>query len=363
MTVRTVGFVLCSNLEDPIPSTRIAVQNMLPFLHAAGLQTTILFQPTFPTETPDLTGVATCAIEAKCDVVVLQKVVGAGVVSFVQKMKEQGIRTIFSVCDRIDVEMAEIADSTIVISDYLKSLYPAELQSRIHIVHDGIENPDRCKSNWESRHRSALEAVLVTSQDLSYMPVFETPPSWLRVRIIGRYRQGLDKLNDIRWKWGEKSWPHRREYLRFLVNRHIECIPWGADSVYSEMQRADIGLIPINTPPAENGSTLPPDWMRKSENRLTLKMSMGLPVIATPIPSYEALIENGVNGFLASSKQDWITYLKLLRDPARRKEVGMAARDSVATRFSMQNQAEKFISLLHNADETTPLPVLNYQAN
>jgi glycosyltransferase involved in cell wall biosynthesis len=366
MTLGTIGFVLCSNLQEPMPSTRIAVLNMLPFLHDAGLQTHILFQPDSATETPDLTGVAERTIEAGCDVVVLQKVVGPSAISFTQKMREHGIRTIFAVCDRIDVDMAAVADITIVISDFLKSLYPAALQSRIHVVHDGIENPDVCKTDWGT-HRSGVEAVLVTSHDLSYLPVIETPPPWLKLRIVGRYRQGLKKINDIRWKWAEKEWDQRKEYLKFLTNRQIECVPWGAESVYRDMQRADIGLIPINTPApatqdAKDAQALPPEWMRKSENRLTLKMSVGLPVIATPIPSYEALIDNGVNGFLARSKEDWGRYLEMLRDPERRREIGLAARDSVATRFSMKSQAEKFIHLLRSVQTDAPRDSVNYQA-
>jgi glycosyltransferase involved in cell wall biosynthesis len=361
MTIRTVGFVLCSNLQEPIPSTRIAVLNMLPFLHAAGFQTTILFQPEVPTETPDLTGIAARAVEAKCDVVVLQKVVGPSVMTVVQSLREHGIPSIFAVCDRVDVDMAHCADSTIVISDFLKSLYPADLQSRIHVVHDGIENPEACKTDW-GKHRSGVEAVLVTSQNLSYLPAIETLPSWLKLRMVGRYRQGMDKLNDIRWKWGEKSWQERKDYVKFLLNRQIECVPWGAESVYGDMQRADIGLIPINPSDEKSDTASPPDWMRKSENRLTLKMSMALPVIVTPIPSYEAIIENGVNGFLARSRQDWMTYLEVLRDPDQRRAIGLAARATVAARFSMQSQAEKFIKLLFDVGAVSPVTT-SCQAN
>jgi hypothetical protein len=345
MTVEPVGFVLCSSLNEPLPSTRIAVLNMLPFLQADGLQPQILFQPTQATETPDLTGIAENALAANCKVVVLQKVCGPSAVALTCKLKAHGIRTIFAVCDRIDIEMAEAADITIVISDFLKSLYPVSLHSRIHVVHDGIENPDECKTDW-GNHRSGIEAVLVTSHDLTQLPVIEAPPPWLKVRIVGRYRRGFNSVNDLRWRWSEKNWPQRKQYLQFLMNRQIACVPWGAESVYRDMRRADFGLIPINTYKAERNADFPPDWMRKSENRLTLKMSMGLPVIATPIPSYEALIENGVNGYLASTKQDWLRYLEALRDPALRREMGQAARSSVAERFSMQSQAEKFIRLI-----------------
>ena len=340
-----VGFVLCSGLEQPLPSTRIAVLNMLPFLQSEGLQPHILFQPPRATETPDLTGVAEKAIASNSKAVVLQKVGGPSAVALARQLKSAGVHTIFSVCDRIDAEMVEATDATIIISDFLKSLYPTALQSRIHVVHDGIENPNICKGDWGTQ-RAPIEAVLVTSHSLSGLPVIEEVPSWLKVRIVGRYQRGMQNLHDMRWTWAEKTWEQRTQYLKFILNRQIECVPWGTESVYRDMLRADIGLIPIDTTPREAGAALPPDWMRKSENRLTLKMSLGLPVIATPIPAYESLIENGVNGFLATSARDWAIALNELRDPARRREMGLAARDSVSTQFSMQNQATKFIRVV-----------------
>jgi glycosyltransferase involved in cell wall biosynthesis len=345
MSDGSVGFILCSGLQQPLPSTRIAVLNMLPFFQSAGLQPHILFHPPQPTETPELTGVAEKAIASNCKVVVLQKVGGPSAVALARQLKSAGIHTIFSICDRIDPEMVEATDATIVISDFLKSLYPAALQSRIHVVHDGIENPDICKNDWGTQ-RAPIEAVLVTSHFLTYLPVIEEVPSWLRVRIVGRYQHGWRNFHDMRWKWAKKTWSQRAQYVKFMLNRQIECVPWGAESVYLDMLGADIGLIPINTAPRETDTALPPDWMRKSENRLTLKMSMGLPVIATPIPAYESLIENGVNGILANSARDWAAGLHALRDPARRREMGLAARDSVSTRFSMQNQATKFIRVV-----------------
>ena len=40
-----IGFVLPCNSRDPLPSTRIAVLNMLPFLRAAGFDPHIVFEP------------------------------------------------------------------------------------------------------------------------------------------------------------------------------------------------------------------------------------------------------------------------------------------------------------------------------
>lgn len=355
MTLRRVGFVLCSSAAQPIPSTRIAVLNMLPFLLSAGLQPLILFEPMQPSETPDLTDVAARAVETGCDLVVLQKVHGTSAVALARQLTAAGVRTIYLVCDLTDVPMVEATDATVVVTEYLRSLHPAALQSRIHVVHDGIEQPVACKSDWglgSGTRGCPLQAVLVTSADLDRLPVVVRPPAWLNVCIVGRYATGLRRWRDIRWTLARQRPGERLDYLRFLVDRRIECIPWDSQGVYREMAQADIALIPIETLADESGGEVPPAWKVKSENRLTMKMSMGLPVIATPIPSYELVIEHGVNGYFARSAHDWGACLTALRDPARRREMGMAARASVTQRYSMEEQATKLIRVIRAISES-----------
>lgn len=360
MILPCVGFVLCSSVRHPIPSTRIAVLNMLPYLQAAAWQTRILFEAPEPNEMPDLSGVAEHAVAAGCKVVVLQKVKGAGAVELVQQLRAAGIGTVYLVCDLVDVPMATVTDATVVVTDYLKSLYPLALQDRIYAVHDGIERPHEFKrysNNDGSANSGALQTVLVTSGALTGMPVLDHLLPWLRVRIVGRYASGLKRWREWYWRWCAQRPEARLAYLRFLADRRITCVQWHPDGVYLEMKQADVGIIPIDTGNALTGSGPPPSWKVKSENRLTMKMSTGLPVIATPIPSYEPIIEHGVNGFFASSARDWQSCLSALRDPARRREMGQAARASVAEKYSMHAQAAKLLTVLHTVcDSSNHIP-------
>lgn len=352
MTAHRIGLVLCSSAAKPMPSTRVAVVNMLPFMRSAGLDPRILFDPPQESETPDLTGVAKRAVEAGCQVVVLQKVHGAGSVALARELAVAGVSTVYAVCDWIDLHMVEATDATVVVTEYLSSLCPATLLSRIHVVHDGIERPEVYKSDWGSGVGSPvhpLQSVLVTSAALDRLPVLGHPPPWLKVRVVGRYASGLRRWSETRWKWATMPPGARLEYLRFLINHRIECVPWDREGVYREMMKSDIAIIPVETSAGEPAPGVPPAWKLKSENRLTMKMSMGLPVIATPIPSYEAVIEHGVNGFLARTNRDWQACLAALRDPDRRREMGLAARASVARKFSMQEQAAKLIRVLQES--------------
>lgn len=348
--VTRVGFVLCSSVGNPLPSTRIACLNIFPALAAAGFEPVVLFGPSEPTEEPDLEGVADAAARDGCAIVVIQKVHGSSTLALVNELSSRGIRTVYSVCDFVDAAMAEATDATATVTNFLRSLYPARLQSKVYVVHDGIERADVSKSDWGSgkgSRRAPLNAVLVTSSGPRSLPVLGRPPEWLTARIVGAYGTGTQGWHERHRALFAMPRRERLRYLGFLLDRRIVCIAWGPDLVYREMLAADIGIIPIERKRDTRKSSLPSVWSRKSENRLTLKMSVGLPVVATPIPAYEEVIEQGVNGFLAKSRRDWRACLEALRDPSRRAAVGRAARESVRERFSIQSQAEKFIDLLN----------------
>lgn len=348
-----IGFVLLSNSRNPIPSTRVAVLNMFPFLREAHFNPQIVFEPSDSTLTPDVSGLATRLSAEGFRIVLFQKVRGPSVEGLARELKAFGIKTGYIVCDLVDVGMAAVTDATMVVTEYLKSLYPPSLHSKIHVVHDGIERPQAVKTEHGSNRGSRLhplQAVLVTSFDLDHLPVLRSPPAWLKVCIVGRYPPKLDiyrRLRQLRWKLDSKrSAEERLLYLKFLADPHIQRVAWDPSAVYDVLRQADIGIIPIAASPPHESGLPPPAWKVKSENRLTMKMSMGLPVVATPIPSYEAIIEHGRNGFLARSQQDWLEQLEALRDPACRRQMGEEARLSVLNRYSMREQARRLITVL-----------------
>lgn len=345
-----IGFVLLSGAKNPIPSTRIAVLNMFAFLRSAQFDPHIVFDPSKSNETPDLTGLAPKLQADGFQIVYFQKVHGDSAVALAHELRSMGIKTVFGVCDLVDEAMAHATDATVTVTDYLKNLYPAPLRPKIFVVHDGIEQPTLHKRDWGTHIGSRgepLRAVLVTSVALDRLPLLVNPPSWLEVTIVGRYPAADDRqrrFREARWQFAvQPGWPARLEHLRFLSNPRIKRQAWNAERVYAAMQQADIGIIPIETR-TSNGAM--PGWQVKSENRLTLKMAMGLPVIATPIPAYEAVIKQGQNGFLADSKAEWLRDLSALRDPALRRSIGQQARQSALDGYSMERQAERLIAVL-----------------
>lgn len=328
---------------------------MIPFLRTAQFDPHVVFEPTQNTETPDLSGLSAKLQAEGFHIVYFQKVHGDSAVALAQELRACGIKTVFGVCDLVDEAMAHATDATITVTEHLKGLYPAPLQSKIFVVHDGIEQPELHKTDWGTHSGSnaqPLRAVLVTSVALDRLPVLVTPPNWLQVTIVGRYPAAENKqqrFRETRWQFaGQPNWPARLDHLRFLANPRITRQDWHEERVYTAMQQADIGIIPIETCASQGAMT---GWQVKSENRLTLKMAMGLPVIATSIPAYEPVIKQGLNGFLADGKADWLRNLTALRDPALRRSIGHRARQSALAGYSMELQAERLIAVLRGLVE------------
>jgi|GEM_PF-994514 len=347
-----VGFVLLSNRQNAIPSTRIVVLNMLPYLKAAGFDARIVFEPPISTKTPDVAGLADKIKAEGFDIVFLQKVFGDSVLALAQELRVTGVKTVFSICDFVNPAMCAATDATIVVTDYLKSLYPAALQHKVSVVHDGVEQPLWRKTDWGSHQGSCfrpLRAVLVTSGAMDQLPLLSKLPPWLHVTIVGSYPASGSPWRRLQANWWQmslkRSWGERWRFLRFLANPRIACVAWGPVSVYETMQAADIGIIPIEVDPVRDPTG---EWKLKSENRLTLMMAMGLPVVATPIPSYEPVVEQGVNGFLARRLDDWWNYLGALRDPVLRRRIGQKARETALNGYSMDLQAQRLIAVLRS---------------
>ncbi len=360
-----LGFVLASSRNRPLPSTRIAALNMFEGLRQSGFDPHVCFEPETPCETPELKLSATALRSQGIRCVVFQKCYGAHAVALARRLAELEIATIFQVCDVVDEEMCAATDATVVVSEFLRALYPTPLRHKVHVVHDGIEdgNVQRAqlrRSRGDFAH--PLRGVLVTASSLTHVPELGLPPHWLRLSIVGRYRSPSTNgtfgalLGAVRLLAGpEAAGPPLTERLAFALSGRIRRIPWTAQDVREELQRADLALVPSEVDNRLQPPRRPvPTWLVRSENRLTLAMSAALPVVATPIPAYAAVIEHGRNGFLAQGRAQWLDALRKLRDPDCRRDIGNAARASVLDRFSLERQTARFVDVVRQVISDQP---------
>ena len=102
--------------------------------------------------------------------------------------------------------------------------------------------------------------------------------------------------------------------------------------------RGDIGIAPTPSDP----------WtMGKCGFKILQYMASGLPVIASPIGANAELVQEGVTGFLPKQPANWPgVIVTLARDAELRARMGAAARESAATRYTLECAADCWASLL-----------------
>ena len=71
-------------------------------------------------------------------------------------------------------------------------------------------------------------------------------------------------------------------------------------------------------------------------------MALGIPTICSPVGVNSDIIQDGENGFLASTEEEWIAKLKLLiHSPEKRLLLGKAGRLTVEEKYSAIVQAPR----------------------
>ena len=119
----------------------------------------------------------------------------------------------------------------------------------------------------------------------------------------------------------------------FLINKD-----WTLESEVRELQAFDIGIMPMPDT----------DWTRgKCAFKIIEYMAVGIPLVASPVGMNLEVIQDGINGFLASSDKNWIDKLSLLIENAvLRESLGRNGRKTVEDRYSLRGAEPKFIAIL-----------------
>ncbi|MBL7069181.1 MAG: glycosyltransferase [Candidatus Omnitrophica bacterium] len=111
------------------------------------------------------------------------------------------------------------------------------------------------------------------------------------------------------------------------------------DAVPSYVEDADIGLVPLLEQSRFN--------LSKSPVKLLEYMAVGRPVIASKTGEARYIVNNGINGFLAADKDEFVYYMEeLIKDPSRIKELGINAHQTVRKSYSLDKMGERLYSLI-----------------
>jgi glycosyltransferase involved in cell wall biosynthesis len=158
------------------------------------------------------------------------------------------------------------------------------------------------------------------------------------VSTIPHFERILPVFRELKKRYGET--------IRFKVigqepvhyeGLEIETSIWSPEQEAAQLHELDIGIMP-----------LPDDkWSRGKCGMKGLQyMGVGIPAVLSPVGVNTDIIEDGINGFLADSEEDWIEKLGILIENADlRRRMGTAARITVEERFSVNAWKDNYVNL------------------
>jgi glycosyltransferase involved in cell wall biosynthesis len=117
--------------------------------------------------------------------------------------------------------------------------------------------------------------------------------------------------------------------------------PWNAATEIADLRKIQVGMAPL--PETE--------WnKRKFYLKVAQYMALGIPPVCTPLGSNPSVIEHGINGFLASTTDEWVHCLEtLIRDKELRLRMSRRAAEDARAKYSLEANAPNVIHAFQSA--------------
>lgn len=113
--------------------------------------------------------------------------------------------------------------------------------------------------------------------------------------------------------------------FEFNVGFEFKSIKWFEETEVQEIQKFDIGIMPLPDSPWERG---------KCGFKLIQYMGCSKPVVASPVGVNTQIVKNGINGYLAYNYEDWESYLLTsLKDCKTNMSMGLHARQLIEGKY------------------------------
>ncbi len=196
--------------------------------------------------------------------------------------------------------------------------------------------------------------VIPTCLDLAQYPPPEKPSSVEPIRLVwvgsSSTLQGLESRRDLFEALGE-ALPGLR--FKVICDRFprfdrlpVDAVPWSERTEAAELAAADIGIGWVPDDPWSRG---------KCALKLLQYQAAGLPVVANPVGVQADIVRPGVNGFLATTTEEWIAAVcALAADASLRLRFGEAGREQVRKSYSVEVGAARWLALLERLGEHPP---------
>jgi len=121
----------------------------------------------------------------------------------------------------------------------------------------------------------------------------------------------------------------------------VDFRPWRSETEAHDLADLDIGIMP-----------LPDDaWSRGKCGLKALQyMALGIPPVVSPVGVNTEIVNDGVNGLVAETEDEWVDRLaRLIENPPLRERLGRAARRTIEERYSARIVAPRVLEVFEKA--------------
>ncbi len=121
----------------------------------------------------------------------------------------------------------------------------------------------------------------------------------------------------------------------------VDEVPWDEKTEDQAIDGMHVGLAPLPDDP----------WTRgKCGLKVVQMLARGRPVVASAVSVQTEQVRHGVTGYLAKDDPEFVeAILALLRDPAKRRTMGLAAKEDARARWSVAAWAPKVVAYFERA--------------
>ena len=130
---------------------------------------------------------------------------------------------------------------------------------------------------------------------------------------------------------------------RPIARAEMRFVQWSKEREAEDVGDSHVGIMPLPDNEATRG---------KCGAKALQSMATGRPVVISPVGMNKDLVRHGVNGFLASTKEQYVDcLLNLAESRELRRKMGRAARQTVEECYSAEAVAERFARVVRSVTD------------
>lgn len=214
--------------------------------------------------------------------------------------------------------------------------------ARIIALADLVFAGNKFLEEYARQHNPSVAIIPTTIDTALYQPEYRTDKpivtiGWSgSVSTLEHFQYALPALTQLKEIHGSRiaikvigDGRYRNEALG------ITGIPWKYATELEDLREIDIGIMPL----PDNEWT----WGKCGLKGLQY-MALEIPTVMSPVGVNREIIQDGVNGYLASTTEEWVEKIsRLIEDTEHRLRIGQAGRATVVSQYSVESQKERYL--------------------